>query len=299
MKETLKALDPEIEEILEKIARSSGGRFLTDDDDRDGTGLIGYELPSRPPASDLAAAERHLLAVHRAELAYLLRTAYWVALVSDETSENHVKHDFGIEEREDWREDAEAELEALPLLGECDPLTRCLSLKLGRHPARADYLLAALSLERTIDAQNDLALEYILSGEYGQAEAVLRRLETAAFTPRQELIAWHNMGFLRASQGQDAPAAEAFAVATTILGGDPETFFNLLRCALRLGDESLARRTGEALEDQVDLNDENLARFVSAPLSSNEMPTRQAHACANQLERDFGPVSRRIAGVYL
>ncbi len=295
-------LDPNVEEILVEIAGQPGSRLLRMTPEQRAAAARGESLELIPYATGLTAAERHLLRVCRAEVAYLLRTAYWNLLLRDEAHEARVKHDFEVEDVADRRQRVERELEWAPSLRAWartnELLGRCLAARIDRAPKRADYLIAALQLEDTGEARNDLALEWILAGELENARATFEKLTTGVLTQKQEQICWHNIGFLHTSRGDDGRAVDAFAISATIDGGDPETDFNLLRCALRLGDSTLAARAAARVDEQVSADDPDLARFAAASLTDHETPTAKAHACLRGLRDRLGPASRKIADAY-
>src|SRR5436189_4868215 len=77
------AFDPELEELLREIAADPGSRLLRMPRSTRPRDLLAIPEPVTRARAGLSVAERHLIEVHRDELAHLLRRACLIRFFSD------------------------------------------------------------------------------------------------------------------------------------------------------------------------------------------------------------------------
>ncbi len=248
--------------------------------------------------------ERHLLAVHREEVGYLLRDAFCRAFTHDRANDRAYTRRFETLAEERWRQAAEAEVERAP--GPQDPAHRAL-LALARSGgadplgglSAAELATITLRFDPNDQARIYCAAELQSRGQHDSAAALLERVLAGHPTRVNAWCAWRNLGYNELALGRREHALEHYHTAAGIGETQPDLWGWTFALALGLGDAERARQAArylDLLEPDVEaawvreLRDD-VARYGA--VRAGDGP--RARSVIGRLADQLGPVSTEVA----
>lgn len=254
-------LDPEVEALLAEIARDPRSSLLRAPRARNLPELFRPPDLVRPSATFLTRAERHLLAVHREEVAFLLETGVSIGLASYFRS---VIHPIAIATQDSlgWRRRVQGLScgdPAQPMLAREGAYLQPLIAPL---PRLGHILDAALAAGRLRDSAFTTVKQALCLAELGNARTAELRIaitcKGVTGAPNEGIL-WADLGFAGWRTGNFSEAASAYGQAWRTGLRDP----HILACwAL---NTALARDPigeVEASAQELDLNTDRLLAEV-------------------------------------
>jgi len=240
-------LDPEVEAILQEVAKDPDSVLLRVDRPKELRVLLAGGDTVVRSKTGLSSAEKQLLEVHRDEAAYLLRLAYYELagkLVKDRERglffyprHYHAEHVSDAEvinrlSRESSSPCVDNEAQevirlGLDVLSESSPhmmSLAALSLRLAPSPAAHSYV----------------AREFILSGHWYSAESVCRRLVCQPMPDDHKASCLASLGTVLAQTRRMEESRETFRRATGLAVG-PNRVFSWIALSIETGCVDQAR----------------------------------------------------------
>jgi len=251
-------LRPEVEELVREIAtrrdsvllRVPRGRALRD--------LREDQAHALEHSSLLNQAERHLVQVHREEVAYALRLAAWMQIASQRREEVLVvRHqspgiDIPVPSERSVAARASISLSELHVVPEREAiavlLQRCVAAEPGERPSAERLCAAAHRLVPTFNGRMLAATAFFVRGSHAAAQTGFADALQVAPTSQARGIAWNNLA--EVADARDA-WAQARAATERALVEHPTLFAAYVGClwfSIRLGDSRRARSVERALD---------------------------------------------------
>lgn len=207
-------LSPDLEEVLRDLEQLGTSKLLRVTPAQAARSLaMGWNEVSVAQAG-LATVERHLLDVHRAELAWVLREAYLIHLYSAEDTGTLCVHEGELTTAEELRRDATH----LTELGESEPGVSVLLHSIAGGSVGVTFplealLQASLRIERAPSALSYLASEHYCRGRIKAASFSAGRLLNWRPDPLVRLAAHQTRAAALDAQGRESEAAAEFRLA--------------------------------------------------------------------------------------
>jgi len=286
-------LRPEIEELIREIAarpdsvllrvpRGSEWRVLQDD--RATAGLSD---------SRLSSAERHLLALHREEVAFLLRQAAWCRVATSPQGQTFVCRRQAPGRVIAVPEPRVVSVHASSLLRDADQgqrvgaefelLELCVAGEPGRWPLAEDLCAAAHRLAPSFSGRMIAGTAYYLAGRAQVAQLAFQDALNSAPTREDRGIAYNNLAEALDAQDEWGRAQVATIRAIAHHGNLIAAHVGCMWYSIRMGDvrraDSAARDLEQLLQADPLALDEHARRFV---------------ACADRMLRGLGPSHRQV-----
>lgn len=211
-------LDPQIQHVLEEIAAHPGARLFRLRSRKEG--LFG-DAPASATSSLWTRAERHLLAVHRSEVARLLFDAATLRLLSSRSTGRHLclrlPNGTGREAPDRGDLEARSRRERGCMVDGTSDAMALVSRCFGKSdsPTAVELTMAALRIAPT-DATRLLlgtALHFE-DGDLAGKDYVLSGVLAGWPSPMVRSCTWQNLGLTRVLQGRWPEALECFASAS-------------------------------------------------------------------------------------
>ena len=304
--------DPEVEALLREIASEPRSRLLRFGRPRTLRGLfpshgVGLDAGGAP---GLASAERHLLDVHRVELAWALREACLIKFLGDRGFGHRIGRNVDmtrghrVPSAARWRRLFRNELQR----GGLDPRMQLRSQE-APLALESDWLsnsvsfLASLSLqlEATDQARIYLAIDLALMGQHASSRRVLN--EVLAGKPTAEHASCALQALALCSSARRAYGEAAVLARRSARTGPerPEPYLNWLYYSLMSGDRAAAVDCSRRIDDLMDSRHPAVRLFerqLRAQRRSSERSTcDRAPGIARRIEGELGEPARRIARV--
>jgi len=282
MSESALQLDPAVEEILRDIASDPDACLLRVPRPRALSALSRGETVELGGVTGLTTAERELVRVHRAEVAYLLRVLCARSLLEAPDSESYVvsaSPPDSVPTAEEWRQSAQSTIEAAALIKETagsDLLLRYVTSPDASAGSVSELALASIRLQPTPQARIYVALDRMLHGEPWTGIRVLEGVLARGVSDVLASQVWENLGFARYEQRRLPEALLAFDRAVALDPLRPTPLLNSLAVALQLGNERVVFDRAGRLEE--------FAGEDSRRLGSAEQLRRQGEAMSRQRE---------------
>ena len=246
-------MDPAIRELLEEIAADPSSALF-----RVPTGPVKLQREdvARSPSTLWSRAERHLLDVHRAEVAHLLFDACQLRLLADATASAHLctrlrkgldnqGPDQALFGRRLLDETHCPEFD--PTLADCNLLAQCMGG--GPSPSAVDLASASLRLVPCDAARISLGSAlHFERNDLPSKQYLLSQVLVARSAPLLRCSAWQNLGLTQVVQGRWEDALESFAAACSTIEGAGLSAANWFWVALRLGHSEIAIEAARLLE---------------------------------------------------
>jgi hypothetical protein len=298
--------DPEVEALLREIASDPRSKLLRFDRPRLLRGLFPrHPVGGRAPG--LGKAERHLLDVHRVELAWALRQACLVKFLGERGFGRWIgrnvdlTHGYRVPSAARWRRLFRDELErggsaswqqgCSPLHVESDWLSDSIS-----HLASM-----SLQLESTDQARIYLAIDLALMGRNASSKRVLKEVLAGKATDE---IASHALQALALCSSADRAYGEAAGLArrSARMGAErPEPYLNWLYYSLLSCDRAAAVECSDRISDLMDSRHPAVELFEkqlrTQRRSGEWSPSARTRGCVRRIDDQLGEPARRIARV--
>jgi hypothetical protein len=298
-------LDPEIKELLAGLARDPGARLLRIPR---GLALEAGPLEVVPSASAGTAgwtpAERHLLQVHREEVADLLWRAFRAKLNQDPVAGR-----FFVTPPEDAAAWKGAGIGALARDERLNPdrsqERSLLEAILTDEPSQLpDYHSLAVTAERLVPgpfSQVYRGIALVVGGKRQDAERLLEHLESKGVSRPLRAFAWTTRAVNRTQAGEAHPCLEAYSRAWQLRHDYDAAALGVFLNALELGEEVLARTASVALEQLIGENEleHHIQRTIERAREGALTMSTEATKLWKRLEDGLGPISWRIGHALL
>jgi len=299
-------LAPELEEILRVVGSDPDSNLLRVPRPRRIRSLFDRESP--PSETGLSSAERHLLRVHRHELAWILRQLCIARLIDGPESRDfesrHITADRSVALPGPHELRDRADCGCVPVEGaDCAASRRLIEAvvrdPLGGTPTVGELASTSFALEATDEARVLIAIE--LAQGAGPRSALLVLGELLSRNPDRSVAAsaWTHVGLAHAKLGNFAPALEAYR---TLCRLDEEVLFGWIGAvlmSLQLGDEASALEAAAGLDERAGAGSIAVAEWTEAltrrRARSEWKPTPAAPALVTRIAGRLGDPSRRLA----
>lgn len=302
---------PELEGLLREAAADPRSVLLRVPRQSPLRSLLARQEPLRPTATGLGALDRHLLAVHRDELAEALLEGCLVRLYSNQAWSSSVHRtrtateDWVVESPRDWAERTRER--ALPLSGRSIELSGLDLLQRCIEPAGLDTVSltqlarSAMRLVPSARARAWVAFEMRLLGRYTDAIRLVDQQLTGHVQPRVAAALLEYRASAHASGGNFESASQDAWRAFTEDGERVSTLVNATHCAIRAENYEAAMRAVIALEAAVHLPTPGLVQQVQqfeAMERATAQASRTTRSIARRLADHVGPLGRRILNAH-
>ena len=301
-------IDPAIVEILEEIAADPRAKFLRVDRliEFDATSDLFEAVSSR--SVDLTTAERHLVAVYREEVAWLLREAWKKSLYADPVTsavyDKYVTVDEPVRTIDDEtlrnrlellrssEVDRDFTAEAIGLLEEC---------VVHGNPvgSRKSLALASQRLAPSDEARIHIAIEAVEVRQWSQAQRLLDLVLSGSPTDLIRSSALETIGFCNTEAGMPSAAMVAYRSAALSCDSrpDPTAHWLILACVAEHLEQALeaAAAIDAMIASHHPCIDMRLRALQLYRTAGRQGHSWDAQAFVRSLEDRFGPASKRIA----
>jgi tetratricopeptide (TPR) repeat protein len=302
-------LDPEVEHLLREIAADPRSSLLRVSRSASLTGLLERSAPVSPNASGLTSAERHLLAVYRSELVYLLGSACLLRFYSDpgRAISLHksvtVEQPMTVPDSVEWRSRCLAALSANKGYPDVSHiLERCIADGTFRSVSIAEIAATALRIQPCDPIRIYAGFDLAQRGQWHSALNVLRAVLAGPATRLDASFAWEDIAFVHAQLDQYGEAILAAQKAAHLEPGRVEPFMNWFFNACMAGSTEEARTAAVAIDELIDDNHPALASFILQIRRQRERgdwrPTIECRKLLVQVRERLARAPRRIADVF-
>lgn len=303
--------DPEFEAILREVAADPHSSLLRVKRPQVLGELFDQYSPISTQATGLTKAERHLLQVHRNEIAWLLRQACLIKLIEGPSSKRFVSRfaapgkevtllapaemEASVRERRERSSDLEECTHGLDLLAQC------VADRRGEEPRVAELATAAFRLEPTDQARLMVGYDLVLREEARSSLRLMRRVLMNDPAERDAARAWACVGMCFTDMGDLTSAHQAFREGSS--QSEPEILNSLLRLVfgLQLGMEADVLDCSRRLDELLSPDDPAVEWFVQVLLQRRGarqwVPTKDGTRLAGSLRERLGRTGGRIANV--
>ena len=301
MTSTSGAVNPEIQALLEEIARDPRSHLLR----VPRLHLpLAFEPPVRPGEAFLTKAERHLLKSHRDEVAQLLLDAARRAAYAHPRAATRlhrcltVDRELDLGDPEEWRRRSLYEMELAPddcrQSEEFEVLKECTRTKRAPHCSSATMALASLRLVPRAEARICLAAGLGLDGHVRSGTIVLSKTIVLGSSILNEQCALELLGSFLFEVGSVHQAHAAYRRGS--FGETRSTpVMNWMLVALQLGDSRSALEAANCLGDRIDDEDGSINAFLRIHQDRPRSMIKKATELLLRLESSFPPPARRVA----
>lgn len=301
-------LDPDFEALLRDVAADPRSSLLRVERPRMLPELFDTHASITSQKAGLTSAERHLVQVHRGEVAWLLRQACLIKLIEGPRHRRYVSPYSGpgkkvqllsgtdmarnVREREECSDDLEC-LSALELLN------RCVADRAGEEPEVSELATASLRLEGSDQARLMVGLDLTNGGAPRSALRVLAHFVEGSLPDEQIAISFEYVGRAFTSIEATREAFNAYKHSTDTRAARVWSHFSRLVFSLQLGMKSEALLADDQLSDRVSHQDPAVdwyVRVLSEQRRGNEWhPTVAGAHLATELQESLSSVGRKIA----
>jgi tetratricopeptide (TPR) repeat protein len=305
-------LDPEVDALLREVAADPRSILLRVPRKHALPLLFRNESDVGPMTAGLAAIDRHLLAVHRSEVAELLRKVCLMRLLENprgrvcvsryptlgrEVKVPRISELRELEESERLST-ASCELAANGL----DLVLEALRNPIGDLPRVSDLAAVSHRLHPTNEARIFAAME--LSQRESSRAAVRLLIAVLSNHPSRETAAsaWCNLGYAWNELGERHRALAAYEKGMSVDDDRVLTQMNHLSLGIQVGDGRSVLATSRRLGERIPAGHRALDAFVAgiarARSARRWAPSRTATALVRVLEDELDEAGRRIAHVF-
>lgn len=257
-------LEPELEELLQSIASDPRSSLLKVDRPAIARGPFDQDLMVRPSATGLTAAERHLLRVHRSELAQWLRYLLFEMLYCREP--NALCTDLGKNQQVERRTEEESRSTVLELNNRLpDPPVHRSLLNVVKSTHPLEYATLSCRIEPCTAGYLQLtdAYEIVRNKELERrALGLAHRLQS---TQKERAHVFSYRGYAAMTDRQFGQSAALYKSACDAGGRWPNELLSLLTLSAQSTDERMLQESVETL-DEHPVHDETLTQWVDDQL---------------------------------
>jgi len=304
-------LDPEIEDLLRRIARDPRSTLLRVTRPQLAKGLFERSPAVGAQAAGLTTAERQLLCVHREETALLLRQLFYHRFLRDERMRRMTcmyaaggkKIELGSEQDLGGRLAVQADPTTSDLgdAGASHVLADALALPPDAVASPSQIALAALRLVPSDNARNYLGYQLVRSGNLRSALRIFE--DVAARSPRLSSVvsalSWS--GFAYSQMNEPRLCQEMFAKAVRQGDGWPNDAMSWLTISVQLGDLQQAERAAAWVDRVCNPDDQVVRWWVEARIRERGVawsPSKAAQGSISALRDRVGETSQAVLNVF-
>lgn len=301
-------LDPDFEEILREVAADPDSSLLRVPRPKLIRGLFDRGEPVGAHEPGLTQAERHLVLVHRNELAWLLRQACLIKLVEGPRNKLFVSRHLSAHREVrlmsfvalEERLAAERETAGSVPGGDSalDLLTAWVKNSTGDVPSVSRLAAASFRLQHTDEARV-MAVSELANGSE-QRSALLVLGDVLAGHPSESVreSAWSHVGFAYSKLLDFPKAQRAYQQLCQLNEQIPMGWMGRLLMSLQMGDAGGARTSADGLDiattSHLDVVTEWTTCLLTRRAFGEWSPTREARSLSYALCDSFGEPSRRL-----
>jgi hypothetical protein len=308
------ALSPELEGLLRELAQEPNSSFLRVDRTQRLGILVPHERTSSLGMTGLSVLERHLVSVHRSELAFLLRSAAVGRLYEDPKSSGWFSRSVTLARNLSWmsghdlRERAARALRAAELepstVSERGALDAIVSGDSRAAVGTLELAAASLRLEATDQGRIIAGNALMAEGQLQSALWVYRGVLDGVPSALHKSVALENSGVVWSRLGVSAHATRFAGEACGVLAeGRPTPHLNRLTIELEFGNAQSVLAAAAAAEECVPREHFALLSFVEGirglRRSGAWTPDGSRQRIVRGLRHQLGPVAGSIADVHL
>jgi len=305
----LAIFEPELEDLLREIAADPRSQLLRLPRPESLPALLARPGPVSAGRAGLSAAERHLLEVHRDELADVLRRACLTRFFSDPQRSIYLNRSRNARELirfdtpEQWRARAHQALEdarrgAAQLAG-LDLLEACLRSEPTERISITQLARTSLLLQPTDVAEAYVGLDLILSSKELSGIKVLEQLISDQPSTYVKACSLENVALGFGISGQDAKAITYYRRSAQVDNQRPAPIMGWLVCALIAADRQEARVAAAWLDAIAGGDHPAVDHFISCKTQQRSRGLFKVSGSARRLMHDLasgeGSASGRIA----
>ncbi|MCE9595202.1 MAG: hypothetical protein K8S98_13530 [Planctomycetes bacterium] len=262
----------------------------------------------------LSALERHLVSVHRLELAFLLRTAAVSRLYEDPQTARWFTRTVTMTKELQWLSTPRWRTRAVHVLADTSSdsaiseargiLEECVSGDSSRTPGVLELAAASMRLEPCDQARIFAGNALLASGQFQSAVRVYRSVLSGQPSDLLRSMAFDNSAVASSGLGLPTQAIEACINACLLKNADrPTAYLNWLWITLLHGDADEILKANAALEHAVPVHHESVTSYVENMKTFRGQAEWSSNAKRSQLVRTLldrlGPVARRLANEQL
>ena len=257
-------LTPEVEEILTDIAGDARARLFKIDDPEALRGMFEEDPGVSPSAAGLTPAEEHLLRVHRAEVADVLRKIC-IRRISEDADGLGLASRSSTAAYQNYRPRRRVERADIrdELVSDAQRLLDACCSRFGERPSLAYLAMTALRLEPGASSRIHLFIDAMNRGRLDHC----RRLLTIAHrtvSPDYADRVWDFSGLLSAFERRPDLAHDEFMKAYRMSRNRLTPLMSAFGNALESGDEHRIRRCTSIVDETIKPGDPKLLDYVSS-----------------------------------
>ncbi|MFN0242646.1 MAG: hypothetical protein ACKVWV_07105 [Planctomycetota bacterium] len=304
-------LDADFEALLREVAANPRSSLLRVERPRMLPELFDERVHLGSQRAGLTSAERHLLQVHRGEVAWLLREACMIKLIEGPRNRRYVSpysgpgkkvellSDRQLARRVDESEDASRD--SIECLDGLELLQRCVADRVGEEPNVAELATASLRLEPSDQARLMVGLDLTNRGAPRSALELLRRFMDDEPSDLYAAIALEYMG--RAfTDINPSKAFDAYKRSSEQPCGRVWSLLSRQVFGFQLGIRDDALVSSRMLAEHMSERDPVIDLFVDALTHGRRMhewsPTPVGLDLARSLQDSLNAIGRRVADVF-
>ena len=298
-------MDPEVEGILREIAADPRSRLLRVDRPGLFSAILDHDPRISSFAAGLTAAERHLLDVHRAEVAWLLREACLMkfygdvdyAMWVDETLPKQGSRRISTIAQWNRRKEAELALDEDESVGDAyDLVRRCFESRAALSVTQLASM--ALRLEPRDNARLYIAFDLLFTRQVDASRRILLDLFESPPSLANAAAAHEALALGYAIQGDRGAALKHSRYGTELELDSCEPPMNWVLNALLLEDLDELVRASFRLNEVAGREHPSVQSFVRRIEVQNELgmltPSPRARSLAQEHGDALAPAARRI-----
>ena len=305
-------IDPEVEEILSRIASDPKSLLLRASRPRKIAAFIDASIPSKSPFPGITTAEQHLIISRRHDVAWLLRAACRTKLINPPGGPFDVSPFRSAREPHTslTAEELTSRSTSQRLNDSIDKglkvywqlIDQCVGELHGSRPTVVQLAEASLRLESTDEARIMAALDMIRSGAPDTGIQILTHVLAAPTSAAVAVSARGNLGMAYSFLGKPSSALAHYSAACGLGVECLEQSMNRLLFGLQLGQVEEVREAIamiEALGSDALGPAECFARSrLTLRERGNWSPSIESRSTIRDIDSTLGPASRRIASVF-
>lgn len=300
--------DPEVDGLLREIAADPRSSLFKFGAPRNPMSWAEYTEPLSPWTPDLTTAERHLLRVHRADVAQLLRERWGIELILRPPGRVHIVVGESAQEpgakvfAERWREKAHGQPELVPgTQGD-------LLLRMGeRAPLGTEDLSELVHTAMRLDPSNCsriyLAQDSVRRGELRSARTVLAQVLSTEPDPSLAVHGWMGIAQIESMRGNLRNARDLYDSGVKASPGFLVGMASSILLSAQVGDREALLSKGRALDELGPAHDPALDAFVAGEARTRAAgvwsASQEGVQLARRLQDHVGASTRRVLGVFL
>ncbi len=303
--------DPEFEAILRDVAADPRSSLLRVKRPHKLGELFDAYSPISAHATGLTSAERHLVQVHRNEVAWLLRQACLIKLIEGPTSRQFVSRyvapnkEVRLLAPTEMERRVREQRECSSGRDECahglDLLLQCVATSHDETPRVSELAIAACRLEPSDQARLMVGYDLVLQDQARGSLGLMQRLLTGAPREREAAKAWGCVGMCFVNLGDLPSAHEALLNGSSQATPETANVLSRLVLGLQLGLRQDVLDCAVRLDESVQADDPVVLSFVHVLRLRRRAlgwaPTNDGTRMALSMHDRLGHTARRIADV--